>query len=86
MKGQSVKPRVIIYSKDYCPYCLRAKDFFAQRNIAFEEIDVTKDVRTLEELKKRTGHLTVPQIFINDVFVGGYTDLMAKVNRSELVL
>ena len=81
-----MKSRVVIYSKDYCPYCVRAKDYFKQRNIPFEEIDVTKDASVLEELKQRTQHLTVPQIFIDDVFVGGYTDLIAKVNRSEIAL
>lgn len=76
--------KVIIYTKDYCPYCDRAKEFFASRNIGFEEIDVSRDPQAYNDLKARTHHMTVPQIFIGDNFIGGYTDLMAKVRSGEL--
>lgn len=81
-----MQPKVRIYSKNYCPYCVRAKDFFASRGVAFEEIDVTRDPTVLEQLIKQTQHMTVPQIFIGDKFVGGYTDLVAKFQRGEIVL
>lgn len=76
--------KVVIYTKDYCPYCDRAKEYFAARGIAFEEIDVTRDAQLYADLKQRTGHLTVPQIFIDGRFVGGYTDMMDKIRRGEL--
>ncbi len=79
-------PKVIIYSKDYCPYCVRAKEFFRKKSIRFDEINISKDPAAYEGLKERTHHMTVPQIFINDNFIGGYTDLIAKVNRGEINL
>lgn len=76
--------KVLIYTKDYCPYCDRAKEFFASRKIPFEEIDVSRDPQAYSDLKARTHHMTVPQIFIGDAFIGGYTDLVDKVRRGEL--
>ncbi|MFZ5628005.1 MAG: glutaredoxin [Spirochaetota bacterium] len=81
-----MSPQVTIYSKDYCPYCVRAKEFFAKKQINFHEIDVEKDPAAYEELKRKTNHMTVPQIFIGDKFIGGYTDLVAKFQRGEIVL
>ena len=78
--------KVVIYSKKLCPYCVRAKEFFSQKSIAFQEIDLTDNYDEIEKLKRKTGHMTMPQIFIDDVFVGGYTDLIAKVNSGELKL
>lgn len=78
--------KVTIYTKDYCPYCDRAKEYFGTRGIAFEEIDVTRDPQVYADLKQRTGHMTVPQIFIDDKFVGGYTDMVDKIRRGELVI
>lgn len=72
-----MKPNVQIYSKSFCPYCVRAKSFFEERGISFEEIDLSDRPQELEELKSRTGLRTVPQIFINGQLIGGYTDLVA---------
>ncbi len=79
-----MSPKVLIYSKHFCPYCVRAKEFFKQNNIAFQEIDLSDNFSELDKLKKKTGHMTVPQIFVDEVFIGGYTDLIAKVNSGEL--
>jgi GrxC family glutaredoxin len=83
---ENMPEKVIIYTKDYCPYCDRAKEYFSTRGIAFEEIDITRDPQLYAELKARTGHMTVPQIFIDGQFVGGYSDLIDKVRRGELVV
>ncbi len=81
-----MQEKVTIYTKDYCPYCDRAKEYFASRKIPFEEIDVTRSPQVYEELKARTRHITVPQIFIGDKFIGGYTDMMDKIRRGELTI
>lgn len=78
--------KVLIYSKQYCPYCVRAKEFFKQKGIAFKEVDLTDDFESLAQLKNKTNHLTVPQIFIDDVFIGGYTDLIRKFENGEIAL
>lgn len=65
-----------IYTKDYCPYCVRAKNLLKGKGLEFEEINV-EDEALFEELKKRTGLRTVPQIFVGDQLIGGFTDLKA---------
>lgn len=78
--------KVTLYTKNYCPYCNRAKEYFRSRGIAYEEIDVTDKPDLYAELKQRTQHMTVPQIFIDGVFIGGYTDLIDKIRRGELTI
>lgn len=81
-----MKIKVVIYSKQPCPYCVRAKEFFKERGIPFEEIDLTDNFDEVEALKKKTNHMTMPQIFIDDAFIGGYSDLIAKLQNGELKL
>ena len=78
--------KVVIYTKKVCPYCVWAKNLLRSREIPFEEIvvDVDKPASFYEDLKKRTGWSTVPQIFINDKLVGGYTELKAMDDSGEL--
>ena len=70
------KPSVVIYSKVNCPYCVKAKRFFDEKNIEYTEHILSTDSEEFDDLKKRTGHLTFPQIFIDEKFIGGYTDLI----------
>ncbi len=74
--------KVLIYTKDYCPYCDRAKALFKRKNVAYEEISIEGKPAEYDALKKRTGMMTVPQIFINDQLVGGYTEL-AGLDRED---
>jgi len=67
--------QVIIYTKDNCGYCVRAKELLDAKNIAYEEIRVDLDSDLREEMEKRSGLRTVPQIFINEKHVGGFDDL-----------
>lgn len=76
--------KVLIYSKTYCPYCDRAKALFKSKNVSYEEIMVDDKPDVYTELKQRTGMMTVPQIFINDQLVGGYTDLAALDQSGKL--
>jgi glutaredoxin 3 len=81
--------KVVVYSKDYCPYCVKAKNLLAKKGVAFEEIDITNDLKKQEEmLAKAEGRRTVPQIFINDKPIGGYDDLQAldSVGRLDPLL
>lgn len=76
--------KVLIYSKQNCPYCDRAKALFKNKNISYEEIMVDAKPEVYESLKKQTGLLTVPQIFIDDQLIGGYTDLAELERNGEL--
>ena len=75
-----MKP-VRIYTTTYCSFCSQAKDLLRRKGIAFEEIDVTEDPQTRDQLVEMTGGLrTVPQIWIGTTHVGGYSDL-ARLER-----
>ena len=77
-------PKVVIYTKTNCPYCVSAKRLFTSKNVAFEEINLETKPDEFEKLKKRTGMRTVPQIFINDQLIGGYSDLAALDEQKKL--
>ena len=64
-----------MYSTRVCPFCAKAKNLLKQKNIDFEEIDITGNDQKLEELEKETGMSTVPQIWIKETFIGGCDDL-----------
>ena len=69
---------VTIYTKNYCPYCRRAKDLLTQKGVDFEEIDVTTDPEGQKAMAVRAhGRSTVPQIFIGDQHIGGCDDIHA---------
>lgn len=76
---------VIVYSKDYCPYCDAAKNLFSQRGVVYQEIDVGVDADQLKiMLEKAAPRRTVPQIFIADEAVGGFDDLKALDDAGSL--
>ncbi len=76
--------KVLIYSKTYCPYCDRAKAMFKSKGIAYEEIMLDDKDDEFAKLKQKTGMMTVPQIFINDTLVGGYSDLATLERDGKL--
>ncbi len=76
--------KVLIYTKSYCPYCDRAKALLKRKGASYEEISVEGDEKIYTELKQKTGLMTVPQIFINDELIGGYTDLAALDQKGLL--
>lgn len=72
-----MKP-VRIYTTTYCGFCVRAKQLFDKKGVAYEEIDVTQDDALRTKLVEMTGgQRTVPQIWIGDTHVGGYSDVAA---------
>lgn len=75
---------VTIYSKDYCPYCVRAKALLDSLHVEYKEIDVTEKPDLLVQVSKKSGLQTVPQIFIGDKCLGGYTDIAALHEKGEL--
>jgi GrxC family glutaredoxin len=70
---------------NYCPYCESAKRLLKSKGLPFEEILVAEDDdATWERLEKETGYKTMPQIFIGDKFIGGYSDLTQLDSKGEL--
>jgi len=70
-------PQVTIYTTPFCGYCVRAKSLLQRRGIAYREIDVSRDPARRRWLATRTGQRTVPQIFIDDLSIGGCDELHA---------
>jgi glutaredoxin 3 len=69
-------PPVEIYTTPFCPYCLDAKALLKKKNVAFTEIDVSRDRELRRAMTERaSGRTTVPQIFIGATHVGGCDDL-----------
>jgi glutaredoxin 3 len=76
---------VRIYTTVYCGYCARAKELLKAKGVTCEEIDVTGDDGSRARLVELSGGLrTVPQIFIGEVHVGGYTDLARLESDGKL--
>ena len=67
---------VIMYSKDYCPYCQAAKRILTARGIEFRVIDVENNFDKMNEMVERSKRRTVPQIFFGDRHIGGHDDLV----------
>mgnify|MGYP000297038995 CR=1 FL=1 len=74
--------KIEVYSSGHCPYCVMAKQFLEKRGLAYTEIRVDLDPAKRDEMMKKSRQRTVPQIFINNEAIGGYTDLMA-INQSK---
>ena len=82
---------IIIYSKDICPYCNKAKTLlnrkianFSQKKISLTEIKIDSDSKKTEMIEKSGGRMTVPQIFINGKHVGGCDDLYLLDSEGKL--
>ncbi len=74
--------KIEIYTWGHCPYCIRAKNLLTENGIKFTEHALDGKDSELIKLRERTGQKTVPQIFIDDVFIGGFSELSA-LNASE---
>lgn len=68
---------VKLYTSDWCGYCSAAKRLLEKRGIAYDEIDLSGRPEERQRLAARTGMRTVPQVFVGDRHVGGYTELSA---------
>ena len=75
---------VIVYSSAHCPYCVMAKQLLERKGVAFQEIRVDLEPAKRQEMMQKSKQRTVPQIFINDQAVGGYTDLLAIERAKQL--
>lgn len=63
---------IALYSTPSCGYCRQAKDWFKQRNIRFEEYDVSRDQRRADELVRKSGQMGVPVIDVNGRIIVGF--------------
>ena len=78
--------KVIMYSTEFCPYCIRAEQLLKSKGVAeIEKIRIDLDPEQRMEMMKKTGRRSVPQIYIGETHVGGYDDLAQLDNKGSLV-
>jgi glutaredoxin 3 len=77
-------PKVQVYSKQHCPYCVRAKALLQKKGVAYEEIDVEHDDARRAWLVEASGQRTVPQIFVDGRPLGGFSDIDALDKQGKL--
>lgn len=74
--------KAIVWSKDNCPHCVEAKSLLKLRGIEIEERVIGPDTWSRESLLESVPFArSVPQIFLDDEYVGGYTELKARLNH-----
>lgn len=76
--------QVTIYTKPYCPYCIRAVSLLEKKGVEFTEIEAAFDPEKRQEMMKRSGRSTFPQIFIGDQHIGGCDDMLALDREGKL--
>ncbi|MHA6197807.1 glutaredoxin 3 [Pseudomonas wadenswilerensis] len=76
--------QVTVYSSDYCPYCMRAKQLLSNKGVAFEEIKVDGKPQVRADMAQKAGRTSVPQIWIGNTHVGGCDDLYALERAGKL--
>lgn len=78
-------PEIVLYTTRFCPYCVRAKALLKRNGITdFTEIPVAGSDQKRQEMIRMTGRRTVPQIFIGDTHVGGFTELRNLEESGQL--
>jgi glutaredoxin 3 len=71
--------KAIVWSKDSCPFCVQAKALLESRGIEYEERNVSQDWTREQLLEAVPNARTVPQIFLDEELVGGFTELRKKL-------
>jgi len=76
---------VCIYTARYCPYCTSAKSLLKRKGVSFTEIDIGGNWERRDEMIERAnGRVTVPQVFIGDLHVGGHEELQTLDREGKL--
>ena len=78
-------PNIDIYTKAYCPYCTHALALLKSKQLSYNEIKIDGDMNKRNVMIERSnGSYTVPQIFINEVHVGGCDELVTLERNNQL--
>ena len=77
--------KITLYTKDYCPYCKRAKALLKAKGVSFTEFDIVdNEALTAEMIQRSGGRRTVPQIFIGEHHIGGASDMFDLDSQGKL--
>jgi glutaredoxin 3 len=75
---------VVVYTTESCSYCTRVKMLLKAREIEFREENLAGKPEAVVELAERTGMMTLPQVLVGSIVVGGY-DETAAADQSGLL-
>jgi|TARA_B100000767_G_C19617331_1_gene472507 glutaredoxin 3 len=73
-----------MYTTQFCPYCVRAKQLLASKDASVKEVRVDLNPEERAKMMRLSGRRTVPQIWIGDTHVGGFDELWALDRKGEL--
>ncbi len=73
-----------MYTMDRCPYCHRAEQLLRAKGACLEKLSVEHAPELYKEMVRISGQLTVPQIFVGDIYVGAYDDLAELETEGKL--
>ena len=77
--------QVTIFTKPYCPFCIRALDLLEKKGVAFTEVEAAFDPEKRQEMIRRSGgRATFPQIFVGEQHIGGCDEMMALERDGKL--
>jgi len=77
--------KITLYTTDACSSCRRAKALLTERELPFEEVNLSRDPDGRAELAARTGLMTFPQIIVGEIALGGF-EALAEADRSGRLL
>tara|TARA_B100000678_G_scaffold291630_1_gene310057 strand:+ start:1731 stop:1997 length:267 start_codon:yes stop_codon:yes gene_type:complete len=77
--------KVEIYTREFCPFCVRAISLLDRKGVSYDQIDAGMDPdKRREMIQRANGGSTYPQIFINDDHIGGCDEMFALENAGKL--
>jgi len=77
--------KYVIYTKDGCSFCEKSKRLLRSKSIGYDEIDLAYQTQAqIKELIAKTGVRTLPQIFVDGQYVGGFAELQQMMIEGKL--
>ncbi len=76
--------KIVVYTRDPCPFCRQAMALLSSKGVEFEEVEMGDDEALHKEVRRLSGRLTVPQIFVDGKPLGGYQEIRELDATGEL--
>jgi glutaredoxin 3 len=79
-----IKPSIVVYGKDNCPYCVAAENFLKTQGLEYSYFEARHDEANRDKMLSLAKGKTYPQIIINGTAIGGFSDMMELHQSGEL--
>ncbi len=83
-ENETGQPEVVMYTTRFCPFCMRARALLQQKDVRYRDIAVDGKPELRQEMARKAGRHTVPQIWIGTTHVGGCDELMQLEREGRL--